>query len=100
MTYHLWCSSNSWVDDSIRILLFLRTLTGVAAKWYIELSHGIFQDFNSLAIKFLTDFQLPIHYETGMHLLTSLKQDRATHILDHIHEWRRRHRLIKFDILD
>ena len=22
MTYHLWCSSNSWVDDSIRLRLF------------------------------------------------------------------------------
>ena len=37
MTYHLWCSSNSYVDDSIRLCLFQKTLTGVAAKWYIEL---------------------------------------------------------------
>ena len=22
MTYHLWCSSNSWVDDSVRLRLF------------------------------------------------------------------------------
>ena len=22
MTYHLWCSSNSWVDDSIRLCIF------------------------------------------------------------------------------
>lgn len=49
---------------------------------------------------FLTDFQLPIRYEMGMHLLMSLKQDRATHISDHIHEWRRCHCLIKFWILD
>ena len=73
MTYHLWCSSNSWVDDSIRLCLFQRTLTGAAAKWYIELSHGIFQDFNSFAMEFLTYFQLPVRYETGTHLLTSLK---------------------------
>ena len=72
-TYHLWCSSNSWVDDSIRLRLFQQTLTGVDAKWYIELSRGVFQDFNSLAISFLTNFQLPVRYETRTHLLTSLK---------------------------
>ena len=49
---------------------------------------------------FLTHFQLPVRYEAGTHLLTSPKQDKATHILDHIHEWRRRRRLIKFDIPD
>ena len=43
MTYHLWCSSNSWIDDSIRLRLFQRTLIGAATKWYIELPHGIFQ---------------------------------------------------------
>ena len=45
MTYHLWCSSNSWVDDSIRLRLFQRTLTSAATKWYIEFPRGIFQDF-------------------------------------------------------
>ena len=49
---------------------------------------------------FLTHFQLPIRYETGTHLLTSLKQDRATHILDHIHEWWCRRHMIKFEIPD
>ena len=100
MTYHIWCSSNSWVDDSIRLLLFQRTFIGAVAKWYIELSRGIFQDFNSFAMAFLTHFQLSVHYEAGTHLLTSLKQDRATHISDHIHEWRRRRLLIKFEIPD
>ena len=37
MTFHLWCSSNSLMDDSIHLHLFQRTLTGSAAKWYIEL---------------------------------------------------------------
>lgn len=32
------------------------------------------------------------------HLLTSLEQSTPTHISDHIHEWRRRRRLIKFEI--
>ena len=35
MTFHLWCSSNSLMDDSIWLQLFQRTLTGSAAKWYI-----------------------------------------------------------------
>ena len=100
MTYHLWCSSNSWLDDSIRLRLFQRTLIGSAAKWYIELNRRIFQYFNSLAMAFLTHFQLPIQYETGTHLLTSLKQDTTTHISDHIHQWRRRRCLIKFWIPD
>jgi hypothetical protein len=37
MTFHLWCSSNSLMDDSIRLRLFQRTPTGSAMKWYIEL---------------------------------------------------------------
>ena len=44
--------------------------------------------------------QLPIWYDTGTELLTSLRQDTSTHISDHIHEWRRRHRLIKAPIPD
>ena len=34
MTYHLWCSSNSWFDDSTHLFLFQRTLTGSTVKWY------------------------------------------------------------------
>lgn len=49
---------------------------------------------------FLTYFQLLVYYETGTHLLTSLKKDTTMHIYDHIHEWRCKHRLIKFDIPD
>ena len=61
MTFHLWCSSNSLMDDSIRLRLFQRTLTGSAAKWYIEFPRGFFIDFNTLAMAFLTHYQLPIH---------------------------------------
>jgi hypothetical protein len=39
-TFHLWCSSNSLNEDSIRLRLFQCTVTGVAAKWYIELPRG------------------------------------------------------------
>ena len=49
---------------------------------------------------FLTHFQFPVHYETGTHLITLLKKDTATHISDHIHEWRHQCCLIKFDIVD
>jgi hypothetical protein len=100
MTFHLWCSSNSLMDDSIRLRLFQRTLMGSAAKWYIELPRGFFNDFNTLAMDFLTHYQLPIRYETGTKILSSFKQSSATHISDHIHEWRRRRCLIKLDLPD
>ena len=88
------------MDDSIRLRLFQRTLTGMAEKWYIELPQHSFVDFGSLKTVFLTHFQLPICYETGTDLLTSLWQNTSTHISDHIHEWRRWRRLIKAPILD
>jgi hypothetical protein len=100
MTFHLWCSSNSLMDDSIRLRLFQRTLTGSATKWYIELPRGFFNDFNTLAMAFLTHYQLPIRYETGTKILSSFKQSSSTHISDHIHEWRRRRRLIKVPLPD
>jgi hypothetical protein len=87
MTFHLWCSSNSLMDDSIHLCLFQRTLMSSAAKWYIELPRSYFHDFNSLAMSFLVHFQLPIRYETGTELLTSLRQTNSVHIFDHIHEW-------------
>ena len=42
MTYHLWCSSNSWLYDFIWLCLFQQALTGSTAKWYIELGREIF----------------------------------------------------------
>jgi hypothetical protein len=100
MNFHLWCSSNSLMDDSIRLRIFQRTLTGVVAKWYIELPRGFFSDFNTLAMAFLTHYQLPIRYDIGTEILTYFKQTKGTHILDHIHEWRRRRRLIKLELPD
>jgi hypothetical protein len=88
MTFHLWCSSNSLMDNSICLRLFQRTLMGFVEKWYIELPCASFHDFNSLAMSFLTHFQLPIRYETGTKLLNSLHQTTSIHISDHIHEWR------------
>ena len=88
MTFNLWCLSNSIVDDSIRLRLFQCTLTGVAAKWYIELPQAKYPDFNSLAFMFLQYFQIPVRYDEGVEILLSCHQSIATHITDHIHEWR------------
>ena len=44
---------------------------------------------------FLNHFQLPMRYNIGRELLLTFQQDKATHISDHIQEWRRRKRLIK-----
>jgi hypothetical protein len=95
MTFHLWCSSNSIMDDSVRLRLFQRTLTGPSAKWYVEEKSGSHTTFESLAKAFLTFFQLPIRHDNGLELLSNFKQTSATHIADHIHEWRRRRSLCK-----
>jgi hypothetical protein len=49
---------------------------------------------------FLTHYQVPICYESGTEILRSFKQSSTTHISNHIHEWRRRQRLIKLDLPD
>ena len=94
-TFHLWCSSNSLHEYSIRLRLFQRTLIGPAVKWYIELPRGAFALFDDLVMTFLNHFQLPVCYDVGTELLSTFRQDKATHISDHIQEWRRRKRLIK-----
>ena len=55
-TFHLWCSSNSLHEDLIHLRLFQRTLTGPAAKWYIELPMGAFALFDDLVMTFLNHF--------------------------------------------
>lgn len=57
------------------------------AKWYIELPMNFFSDYGTLAMEFLNHFQLPIRYETGNEILTSICKSNSTHIYDHIHEW-------------
>ena len=98
MTFHLWCSSKNIIYDSIRLRLFQRTLIGVAAKWYIELPQAKYPYFNSLAFMFLQYFQLPIRYDKGVEILLSFRQNTATHITDHIHDWKRCHSLWKIQI--
>ena len=51
--------------------------------------------FDDLAMTFLNHFQLLVCYNIGTELLSTFRQDKATHISDHIQEWRRGKRLIK-----
>ena len=100
MNFHLWCSSNSIIEDTILLRLFQCTLTAVATKWYVEepsASHGT---FSALTTMFLTYFQLPIHHDSKMELLTHFRQTPAVHITDHLHEWRRRRSLCKAKLDD
>ena len=88
------------MDDLVHLRIFHQTLTSTVANWSIELPQHLFMEFNSLAIVFLTHFQLPIHYKTGTDLFTSAHQNISTHISGHIHDWRRQLRLIKAPIPD
>ena len=99
MTFHLWCSSNSILDDSIRLIMFQCTLTCVAAKWYIELPQAKYPDFNSLAFMFMQYFQLLVIYD-GVEILLSFHKNIMTHITDHIREWRRRRILYNINLDD
>jgi hypothetical protein len=51
--FHLWCSSNSLNDDSIRLRLFQHTLTGVTAKWYIKIPGGTYVTLNQMVLIFI-----------------------------------------------
>ena len=87
MNFHLWCSSNNIMDNSVRLSLFQHMLTGPSTKWYVEENYGSHVTFESLAKEFLTFFQLPIYHDNGLELLSEFKQTYATHIADHIQEW-------------
>jgi len=56
ISYHLWGSSNSLNDDFVILRLFQRTLTGMTAKWYIELPRASFDNFTALSTNFLTHY--------------------------------------------
>ena len=71
------------MDDSVRLRIFQWTLTGIAAKWYIEIPQHSFVDFGSLETVFLTHFQLPIHYEMGADILTSRIEQLHPHFLSY-----------------
>ena len=54
--------------------------------------------FGDLAMVFLNHFQLLVWYDVGTYLLENFEQNNATHIFDHIWEWRRQKSLIKSTI--
>jgi hypothetical protein len=97
-TFHLWCSSNSLNDDSIKLKLFQCTLIGCVAKWYIEFDGSKYSYFNDMVIVFLNHFQLSMRYDVSTELLDNFEQSMAIHIFDHIREWRHRKRLIKVKV--
>ena len=72
----------------------------MTTKSYIEFPTNFFSDYGTLAMDFLTHFQLLILYDTNNEVLNSLQKSNSTHISNHIHEWQRRRRLIKSQILD
>ena len=76
-TLHLWCSSNSLNDDTVRLRLFQRNMTSTAVKWYIELPSATFDSFWDLANVFLSHFQLPVRYGFGTDLLSTFRQEEA-----------------------
>ena len=74
-------------------------MISVAIKWYIELPSAVYDSFLDLETIFLNHFQLPVWYDASTYLLSTFRQTKATHIYDHIQEWRRRKRLVKANIL-
>jgi hypothetical protein len=71
-SFHLWCSSNSLNYDSIRLILFQRTLKRVAVKWYIEILGGMYKTFNQMVLVFLNHFQLLVRYDGDIEILSAL----------------------------
>ena len=92
LTNHVWSFHMSWfsnsiTNDSIHLWLFQCTLTGDTTKWYVDqpsTSHSI---FTMLSKSFLAYFQLPLQYDIGIELLTTLNQSSATHLSHHAQEW-------------
>jgi hypothetical protein len=68
---------------------------GVAVKWYIKLPGGTYINFNQMVLVFLNHFQLLVRYDANTELQPAFRQDKATHISDHIQDWHRLKRLIK-----
>jgi hypothetical protein len=73
-------------DDSIQLRLFQHTLMGVDIKWFIEprVEH---RTFSQMVLVFLNHFQFSVHYDVGLEILSTLCQDKYTHISDHLQEW-------------
>lgn len=70
--FHLSCSSNRIITHSIYLCLFKWTLIGLATKCYVDELVGTYTTFEGMAKTFLSFFQLPVRYGTGLDLLAGL----------------------------
>ena len=61
-------------------------LTGTDSKWYVDQPTSSHTTFVTLSRAILSYFQLPLHYDTGIELLTSFRQLSATRLSDHVQE--------------
>ena len=62
---------------------------GSCGEMVYRVSRGAYTTFDDLAQTFLNHFQLPVRYDVGIKLLSTFRQDKATHISDHTQEWHR-----------
>ena len=70
MEFHLWCSSNSIVANSVRLHLLQRTLTSATTKWSVNISRASHTSFEMIATSFITYFQLLIIHDLVLEMLT------------------------------
>lgn len=89
-SFHMWHSSNSIIEDTIRLRLFQCMPTRDVAKWYVDKPESTHSNFVTLAKYFFTYFQLPLYYDTSTELLASFCQTSATRLSNHVHESHRR----------
>jgi hypothetical protein len=100
VSFHLWCSSNSIMEESIRLMLFQCTLTVSTMKWYIDKPTHSHATFESITKVFLALFQFFVHRDVGINILTNFHQNTTTHIIYHIHECHRQCDLCRVEIND
>jgi hypothetical protein len=83
-TFHLLRSSNSLNENSIWLRLFQSSLIGISMKWYIKLPRGAYETFSQMVLVFVNHFQFSVRYDAGLEILSTLRQEKSTHISDHI----------------
>lgn len=98
MSFHLQCSYNRIIEESVWLCLFQRTLTGLVAKFYVDALSKTYTIFEGLSNVFPSFFQLPITHDTCLEILIGIHQTKTTHIYDHIHECRWHHPIFKIDV--
>jgi hypothetical protein len=69
MTFHIWCSSNTSWKIPFSYDYFKEPSRSVL-KWYVDEKSGSHVTFESLAKSFLSFFQLPVHHDIGLEILS------------------------------